>query len=494
MPFGLYALTTSSEPGMAVAADRNPWLNSPGGEAKEMALFIPTGDRDAVKAGNAVTHEQEGQNVLFLDGHVAFETESFCGLDNDNIYTWWDGGDIRRGGKPGRWSEPKGRRDSYLVHDSMPSKPKTVTKQAEAVDSADLKQTTVVATLDCPMPDHKNVIWCATFQMTWDELKNDIIGESLLVPDAAELSARLNRGEFPTENLESESLYAAVGIVKDGIVEHIQKGMARRFSSEPVPVFDELYRLSPAAREHTIVSYSYLKTDIGFKHTFYNKEGAFSFEDSNGERTNITSFCGHTEGSDPNEGLVREQVEILYYEQSDPAGTAEFAVDLCKHTNPYKVVLALVPRYGTLADIVTSVEQKMAEFKNEPDYEVLRKLGPGSGNRPPDRLIVPDVLYKLTHRFAELKGKQIKNQEWKDYWFLEAREIVDFTLSRTGVVLKSEARLGAAPPFSMPPRRLEEPRYFYFNRPFLIYVKKRGAEFSPFFVMWVDNAELMNAF
>ncbi|MHC4748531.1 MAG: type II secretion system protein [Planctomycetota bacterium] len=28
MPFGLYALTTSSEPGMAVAADRNPWIES----------------------------------------------------------------------------------------------------------------------------------------------------------------------------------------------------------------------------------------------------------------------------------------------------------------------------------------------------------------------------------------------------------------------------------------------------------------------------------
>jgi len=34
----------------------------------------------------------------------------------------------------------------------------------------------------------------------------------------------------------------------------------------------------------------------------------------------------------------------------------------------------------------------------------------------------------------------------------------------------------------------------YFDRPFLIYVKKRGAEYSPFFVMWVDNAELMERF
>lgn len=29
-----------------------------------------------------------------------------------------------------------------------------------------------------------------------------------------------------------------------------------------------------------------------------------------------------------------------------------------------------------------------------------------------------------------------------------------------------------------------------FNRPFLVYMQKRGAE-RPFFVMWVDNAELL---
>jgi len=54
--------------------------------------------------------------------------------------------------------------------------------------------------------------------------------------------------------------------------------------------------------------------------------------------------------------------------------------------------------------------------------------------------------------------------------------------------------VGARPGGGMIPRRIEEPRHLYFNKPFLIYVKKRGAEYSPFFVMWVDNAELLNEF
>ncbi|MHC4555665.1 MAG: prepilin-type N-terminal cleavage/methylation domain-containing protein [Planctomycetota bacterium] len=123
MPFGLYALTTSSEPGMAVAADRNPWIESPAATAKDPAgppRFSPTGGTDAIKTGNAIGHQEDGQNVLFLDSHVYFEKRSFCGINDDNIYTFWDGGDPRDGttnGRPILGSEPQGRLDSLLVHD-----------------------------------------------------------------------------------------------------------------------------------------------------------------------------------------------------------------------------------------------------------------------------------------------------------------------------------------------------------------------------------------
>jgi prepilin-type N-terminal cleavage/methylation domain-containing protein len=122
MPYGLYALTTSSEPGMAVAADRNPWMTSPAAEGKDAALlssYNPTGGKEMVNVGNAIAHQEDGQNVLFMDSHVGFEKEPFCAINDDNIYTYWDGGDIRRGGYPGAGTtEPTDRLDSYLVNDA----------------------------------------------------------------------------------------------------------------------------------------------------------------------------------------------------------------------------------------------------------------------------------------------------------------------------------------------------------------------------------------
>jgi hypothetical protein len=131
MPFGLYALTTASEPGLAVAADRNPYIASPSADAKEFpGLYNPDGGTEAVKAGNATQHQDDGQNVLFLDFHVDFAKRPFCGVNDDNIWTYWDGGDVRIGtpAVPGA-SEPQDRTDSLLVNDgeggaSTPAAPK----------------------------------------------------------------------------------------------------------------------------------------------------------------------------------------------------------------------------------------------------------------------------------------------------------------------------------------------------------------------------------
>ena len=49
-------------------------------------------------------------------------------------------------------------------------------------DSKSLKQSVIIPTLDTPIPEGKNVIWCASFQMAWDRLKNDVIGNLCGLP------------------------------------------------------------------------------------------------------------------------------------------------------------------------------------------------------------------------------------------------------------------------------------------------------------------------
>jgi len=43
--------------------------------------------RSTVILGNSKNHDQDGQNVLYADGHAEFQQTSLCGANNDCIYT-----------------------------------------------------------------------------------------------------------------------------------------------------------------------------------------------------------------------------------------------------------------------------------------------------------------------------------------------------------------------------------------------------------------------
>jgi prepilin-type processing-associated H-X9-DG protein len=106
-----FPISVNNKPSCPLAADRNPGLDKnastyilggsvPGGSLPQGT----TGDKpglDAVWTNNgneykdkdllynAYPHQREGQNVLFNDGHVKFETTTNVGVDNDNIYQRW---------------------------------------------------------------------------------------------------------------------------------------------------------------------------------------------------------------------------------------------------------------------------------------------------------------------------------------------------------------------------------------------------------------------
>jgi len=106
-----------------VASERNPWLASPAGDSSIWASFQPDiagagGSTEQAKAGNALAHQQEGQNVMFLDTHVEFEKRAYCSVEDDNIYTvgTTEGG-AEKGTMPTLSSVPLSRKDSLLMHD-----------------------------------------------------------------------------------------------------------------------------------------------------------------------------------------------------------------------------------------------------------------------------------------------------------------------------------------------------------------------------------------
>ena len=58
-------------------------------------------------------------------------------------------------------------------------------------NSTDLKKTVILATLDTPIVLKKNNIWCSSFQLAWNEMKDAVIKDSISVSGAGKLCQRL---------------------------------------------------------------------------------------------------------------------------------------------------------------------------------------------------------------------------------------------------------------------------------------------------------------
>jgi len=81
---GGFKLNNSVSAEFAVASDINPGTS--GNNDNVFAVTTQSSARD-MKQGNSNNHDEDGQNVLFGDGHVDFTQNPFVGVQRDNIYT-----------------------------------------------------------------------------------------------------------------------------------------------------------------------------------------------------------------------------------------------------------------------------------------------------------------------------------------------------------------------------------------------------------------------
>lgn len=78
---GYPKLITAFGSDFAVAADRAP-------AAPCVVARVTVGaPRSVMIKGNSKNHDQDGQNVLYADGHAEFQQTPLCGMNNDHIYT-----------------------------------------------------------------------------------------------------------------------------------------------------------------------------------------------------------------------------------------------------------------------------------------------------------------------------------------------------------------------------------------------------------------------
>jgi hypothetical protein len=323
-----------------------------------------------------------------------------------------------------------------------------------------LKRTVVVPTLDTPFPEGKSAVWCSSFQLAWQALERDITKGPAVVRNAESVTKRLNSARRWETDLDAADYFIATGPGTETI-EQIQRELPRRFPGVDAPRME-------APVSGSFVAFAFLKAGVRYTSEFADNPKAFEFVDSANQHTNVSSFGLLPDGLETGRDtpLARRQVALLSYSKR------QFAVDLCRDSKPYQIVLAMLERKGTLAEVLA-------------DEAAQRRLHPvdDSYTLDEDHLLVPNMSWRIEHHFYELEGpdKELVGGAQPGAFIASAVEELEFRLDRRGAKVVSGAY----------PVVLDGgPKYLYFNKPFLIYLKKRGAE-RPFFAVWVDNAELL---
>lgn len=357
---------------------------------------------------------------------------------------------------------------TYLsVHPKRPFVPSPATFTGR---SSELKETVVVPTLDTPLAKGKSAIWCSSFGLAWEKLKNEVVKQPVLVDGAQQVADRLNAVTNPEGDLPAGSYYANAGLLKDGIISKIQGDMAREFPWAPKPTFRSNGQVGA-------VAYAFLSATTRFTIPFFDDKKPLAFKSSSGQKTGLRAF-GIREDDLSGVRDLRAQTAVLYTEFAigPPEGmSGEYIIDPCRTSDDTQIILASIKPKITLSESVTYVDGKIAEWaKRVPDPKPIALN---------DTLLIPNLSWRIMHPMRELEGKIIKNGPISGLPIIQADQMISFNLDRSGAALESEAKILVA----------SAPAHYHFDHPFLIIMKKRGAA-KPFFVMWVDNAELLTTF
>jgi hypothetical protein len=331
-------------------------------------------------------------------------------------------------------------------------------------DSTQLSQTVILPAFASPMVPGKNNIWCSTFQLAWNELKSTF-KVPIVAKGAEDLSQLLNTAGQSKADLLENSYYAAAGSVQNGIIQKIQTDMARRFPGASVPSFNSA---------DILIAFAYLEAYLKFREPFEEIERPLTFSDSTGKQSQVNAFGVWKSHGQTRDRMMR-QVDLLFCTMDPKDKMTEFALDLCKFTQPYQVVVAMIDSKVTLQKTYETVQEKIRQFPDQQIESHFRRVQPG------ENLVVPELFWQINHHFSELIDKPFMGVDP----ISEAFQMIRFRLDRSGAVLQSEAK------FAVKSAKDAPMRVFLLNKPFLIYLKKRDAQ-QPFFVMWVDNAELLS--
>lgn len=261
----------------------------------------------------------------------------------------------------------------------------------------------IVTNLDETLSE--NSVWCGTFPLVWNELKENFNGnKNIEFTDGNSFEVNnLNKSYFNKNYLSNSSYYIKSGNINKELKEEITSAIKEKFN-ETSDILED-FDWTPSKDRYLIYSMLIKKLEFPSKFEKLDKE---NFKD-----TKDVEYFGIKKFQDK----LSNQVKILYYIDEN-----NFAVELLTKTDD-KIILEKGSNKNTFREIYEDIKNKTQE----------EELGSN------DILKIPYLETSLKQEFSQFANKMFINHENDEIIIEKAVQTIKFKLDEEGAKLKSEA-------------------------------------------------------
>lgn len=297
-----------------------------------------------------------------------------------------------------------------------------------------------------------NTIWCGTFNLVWNELKEKILGGDAIVNPEIEMITNLNKSTFNKDSLEDSSYYTKIAKQTLKTKEEIETAIKDKFNQTS----DILDKFTWEEQSESDFIYAMLYKNFKFNNPF-KKLPDRSFNNDN-KKYNYFGI-----NKDTNEG--KEQVTVLYYNDSK-----NNSVSISTKGNDELILVKTNYKYNNFLDLYNSISDTSNKYTGSKELE----------NK--DTLSVPYLDFNVYKEFEQLNNLVIKSES-KEYMINKAVQNIKLRLDETGGEIKSEAAISSKDISAL---HEDEPRNFDYDSSFIIFLKEEGKQY-PYFAAKVDD-------
>ncbi len=336
----------------------------------------------------------------------------------------------------------------------------------KATNLKETKGVTIVPTMSDIIT--KDSSWCGTFQLVWNDMKNNVVKNDIVFTPQEKMADNLNKEEFTQDMISDKYYFKIYGLKSLELKEQIEKGIKEKFNQESDILNDFNWSESELDNPNNVdvrryFFYVMLYRKFEFLQEFDKLEnGKF------GNKYNDIKYFGIDKNT---KNSVGDQIDVLYYNSKD-----DFAIIINTKNND-EVIFCKNPQGKTFNEIYENMNKESKEYKGSKEFKNI------------DEFKAPNLTFNEKKEYTELQGKEFKTADpiYDTAKIEKAIQTIKFSLDEKGGEIKSEAAIDVMlVTTALSPEKEDEPRYFYLDDTFAIFLREKGRDL-PYFAGRIED-------